>query len=454
MNKVLVTLLIIVLIATGCVSNPPVAETVPPVQSTLESTATPVAAQTTDPPLPATDIPSATAPCPDPVENVQAPVFPKPNGAAITFEDHEQTALDFLNRGGKPEDLLQAIADAYGTGTENHLVDMTGDGIAEIIVSPGGIYMFGCSAGNYTTLLKMENPGAARAAERDQIVAVEDMNLNAVPELVIATHKCEDIPPEMCLDVVVYEWKSAGLASQAEFSLYGRQLSGDPPQVKIQNTNEDEYLELTVTGGIAVNEDYSLAYPWRQETQTYTWNGFQFQQTISFSAPQFLYQVVQDADRAALHGNYDEALKLYQNAIYGNYDWFSPARKQYFVDQASGESKQKEPEPDPNEKVHLTGYSYYRTLLAYVLQGNQAEAQAAYERIHKNYAKGFPGYEYLLLSDAFWNEYQASQDMEKACGKAIDFVSDHPDILKYLGSDYHNVFQDTIYKPEDVCPFK
>jgi hypothetical protein len=453
MNRAFVTLLIAAFLASGCTATPIGTDT-PPVSSILESTPTPVAAQPTNPPLPATEIPSAAAACPDLVENVQAPVFPKSDGVAITFAQNEQTALDFLNRGGKPEDLLQAIADAYGTGTENHLVDMTGDGIAEIVVSAAEIYMFGCSAGNYITLLKVENPEAAPAAERDQIVAVEDMNLNGVPELVIASHGCEDIPPEMCLDVVVLEWYGAGLASLAEFSLHGRQLSGDPPEVKIQNTNEDEYLELTVTGGIPVNEDYARSYPWRQETQTYTWNGVQFQQTISFSAPQFLYQVVQDADQAALHGDYDEALKLYQNAIYGNYDWFSPARKQYFVDQASGESKQKEPELDPNEKVHLTGYSYYRTVLAYVLQENQVEAQSAYERIHKNYAKGFPGYEYLLLTDAFWNEYQASQDMEKACGKAIDFVSDHPDILKYLGSDHHNVIQDTIYKPEDVCPFK
>lgn len=303
--------------------------------------------------------------------------------------------------------------------------------------------------------MSVDNEGIAINSEQNQIVTVEDMNLDGVPELVVASYECGGANSGMCLVGWVYEWNGNQFAAKLEISMEGRQVSGAQPIMEVKNTNHDQLLELTVTGGILGGGDYSYYFPWRQETYTYAWNGSDFVvQNIALSAPQFRYQVVQDADRAALKGNYEEAIKLYQNAIYGNYDWFSIERKQYIIDNASGISNSSEPDPDHNEQPNLAGYSFFRIMLSHVLQENSEDAQLAYERIRKNFSKDSPGYDYVTISENFWGEYQSSQDIEKACGKAIEYAIEHPELLTYLGSDYHNVFQDIMYEPEDICPFK
>jgi hypothetical protein len=302
--------------------------------------------------------------------------------------------------------------------------------------------------------LKVDNEGVAINSEQNQVIAIDDMNLDGVPELVVVSYGGGG-PEARSLDGWIYEWDGNQFITELEMSMDGRQASGAQSIIEVKNTNDDALLELKALGGIPSGGDYYYSYPWRQVTDTYSWNGNEFVlQSTELSNPQFDYQVVQDADRATWNKDYERAIKLYQNAIFGNYDWFSFERKQYILDNASGIPNLTEPEIDPNEKPNLAGYSFYRTMLVYVLQENLNEAQGAYERIHKNFAKGSVGYDYVLITDAFWNEYQANQDVGKACEKVIEYVSDHSDILKYLGSDYHNGFQDIMYKPEDVCPFK
>ncbi|MEP6894362.1 MAG: tetratricopeptide repeat protein [Chloroflexota bacterium] len=478
MNRTFSIILIIAFTLMGCSSNTSVTNipiTVPPASPTNAETVTPsyaaTATQTSlptmtntpaitstfDPASIVTHTPSVAETCP-PLANIAAPKFSKPDYSVITFKDNEQTVLDFLNQGGKPETLIKAVKNSgwLKRGDINgQIKDITGDNVPEIILSPSEIYVLGCIDSKYKILLKVANEGIAINYEQNRIVAIEDMNLDGIPELVIASYLCGGTNAGMCLDGWIYEWDGKQFATKLQVSLEGRQKSGAQPVMEVRNANDDQLLELTVTGEILGGGDYYYSFPWRQETDTYVWNGNEFiQHGSKFSSPQFRYQVVQDADRAILNEDYENAIKMYQNSIFGNYDWFSAERKQYIIDNASGISNSAEPDVDSNEQPNLAGYSYFRIMLTYLLQGNLDDAQKAYERIHKNFAKDSIGYDYVLIADAFWNEYQLSQDMEKACGKAIEYVKEHSDILKYLGSDYHNTFQDIMYKPEDICPFK
>jgi hypothetical protein len=418
------------------------------------NTNTPAITSTFDPANIITRTPSVAETCPQ-IADVPVPKISKPDYSVLTFKDNEQIALVFLNEGGNPEILLKAIKDADWLNhwkNNTQIKDITGDGILEIIVSPSETYVFGCKSGKYEILLKVDNEGIAINGEQNQIIAIEDMNLDAVPELVVASYGGNFVRG---LDGWIYEWDGKQFITKLEMTMDGRQTSGDIPTLEVKNSNDDSLLELVAAGGILGGFDYYYYFPWRQETNVYMWNGNEFvYASTSFSNPQFRYQVVQDGDRATLNGDYDKAIKIYENAIYGNYDWFSQARKQYFIDNASGIVPLTEPEPDPNEQPNLAGYSFFRIILTYVLHEEMDEAQTAYERIHKNLAKGSTGYDHLLIADAFWNEYQSTQDVAKACKKAIEYASEHPDILKYLDSDYHNTFQDIMYEPEDICPFR
>jgi hypothetical protein len=57
------------------------------------------------------------------------------------------------------------------------------------------------------------------------------------------------------------------------------------------------------------------------------------------------------------------------------------------------------------------------------------------------------------MATAFWNEYQTTNDIERACSKAVSYAATNPEILTYLGGPYHGE-QSLWYKPENVCPFK
>jgi hypothetical protein len=66
---------------------------------------------------------------------------------------------------------------------------------------------------------------------------------------------------------------------------------------------------------------------------------------------------------------------------------------------------------------------------------------------------GQPGHAYAEMAQAFWDEYQSSRNLGSSCGKAVAYATAHPDILIYLGSDYHGT-QSLWYQPADICPFK
>jgi hypothetical protein len=207
---------------------------------------------------------------------------------------------------------------------------------------------------------------------------------------------------------------------------------------------------------IPIWSEYVDGLPWRKETRTCTWNGEKYVLTrTEFSLPEFRFQAVQDADRAALAGEYDRAIDLYRQAIFDDQlDWWSADREMYEIQQVAFETPVPWPTPipDPAEYYYLAAYSRFRILVLHVLRGFTSDAKIVYDTLQAKFPDGEAGYEFVEMAALFWDEYQGSSDVGAACGKAIEYAAAHPDILPYLGSHYHGD-QDHTYVPDDVCPF-
>lgn len=400
------------------------------------------------------------------------------NNFNYSFSSMQQKVLDYLNAGGSPSDLITEIRQTWKTRevfSRNEVIrDLTGNDIPEILIIPSEAYILGCHNGKYEILLNLGNDAAGINYIGNQLVGVEDINRDGTPEIVIANFSCGGFGYGQCLTVYIFEWNGKEFVSLfpeqggyfGNASMNGRRLNVGLPNVSLQDVDNNGTKELILTGGIpsTAYQDYFDHYPWRDQSDIYTWNGqnFVFYKT-EFSSPVYRYQAVQDGDRTMLNHEYDKALAFYQDAIFSNtlLGW-SPTQKERYKSlfQYTWDSNfQLTPTPsippdDPQEYPNLAAYARYRIMLLHIIQGHLKEAQVVYETLQEKFPEGSNGHEYSVIAKAFWGEYQLSKDIGKACADAISMTNEHQEVLRFLGSDYHNSRQDLMYKPTDICPFK
>ena len=362
---------------------------------------------------------------------------------------------------------------------QNQIVkDVTGDGVTEILITPSHLYIFGCKDGTYNLLMTEMNDAITINGTQLQLITLQDLNANEMPEIVFALYSCGNMSAGQCMDVFVYEWNGQQFIPlhpersihAKDLSMYGGYTGSWQPNVEIRDIDNNGTKELILTGGIpsAWFDFYFSRYPWRDESDTYMWNGEKFVfYKKDFSPPEYRYQAVQDGDRAMLYREYDKALSSYQKAVFDEklMSW-SPAHRERFkllhlytwapvVQMTITPAASPEvPPDDPQEYPNLAAYARYRIMLLHIVQEHMPEAKTVYDTLQENFRSGSSGHEFALMAQAFWEEYQAQPDIEAACLKAIAFAIDHREILKYLGSEHHNPDQDDTYGPGDVCPFK
>ncbi len=461
-----------------------------PSQTIQSFTRTPRPSRTPAPPpslTPTFDIASVVTRTPAPSETCPAPAnvpLPDlsidPNDAFMSFSLREDKVLDYLNHGGDPNRLIVELGQVLKRAEffiDNEVIrDLTGDGVPEILVIPlSDLYIFGCRDSQYQLLMSKTSEYVAINYYQLQLIEIRDMNLNGVPEIVIGDFGCGGMSEGQCLDVYIYEWDGGQFASlipegvgyELGLSIYG---SGDEwlPGAKLQDIDHNGTLELTLSGGIpsAWYDDYFSHAPWRIQSDTYHWNGQHFVPLkTEFSPPEYRYQAVQDGDRAMLRHEYDKALSFYQEAIFNDklLGW-SPAHKERsralhgftwdFDESYKGTPTPMIPPDDPYEYPNLAAYARYRIMLLHILGRHMPEAQIVYETLQEKFPAGKNGHEFTLIAQAFWDEYQLSKSLERACTQARSVAEKHKDVLKLLGSDYHNSMQDIMYEPKDVCPFE
>ena len=422
--------------------------------------------------------PAAAEKCPASA-NVPIPdLSVDPNSNSFLFFPYEKRVLEFLNSGGNPSDLLVKLRQTWKRTevfTKNEVIkDLTDDGVPEILIIPSELFIIGCVGGKFQTLMMHQNEAPGFNGIEQQLVDIQDLNLNGIPEVVFASFGCGGMGAGQCLDVYIYEWNGTEFKTlipiwegyEVGVSMVGGRLTEYLPDSKLQDIDNNGTLELILTGDIPNSWylEYFMHQPWRDKSEIYMWNGQHFVlYKTEFSTPTYRYQAIQDGDRATLHNEYEKALALYQDAIFSdNLLGWSSAHKERFTSlhQYNWDPDfQLTPTPvipydDPKEYPNLAAYARYRIMLLHVLQGNLPEAKVVFDTLQENFPMGSPGHEFALMAKAFWEEYQINSNLDAACQKAIIYATSRLGILNILGGDYHNSWQDITYQPNDICPFK
>ncbi len=366
--------------------------------------------------------------------------------------------LLYLNSGGSLQNLPNEFQPSY-------IKDLTNDGVADYVFNERELYVIGCFGGQY--VLFLHSADYARGIPQE-ILEIKDANQNGISELYIFISQ----DTQGGQDFQIYEWSELGFQNVI-VDVYDRPAehrtiyTGSPLiSLTFEDFDNNGILELLWYWDIPLGPDpYTLFLPSRRVIQVYSWNGqgYEFQRQI-FDPPQYRFQAVQDGDRASLEGRYDDALALYQDAIFSDQlAWWNHDRFVFMIQSPRTDVPLTPPPdvfPDPYEYPNLAAYARYRIILLHVVQGNISAAQTVYNTLLIQFPRGQPGEIFSELATEFWQTFQQSGDIEASCAKAIEFATANlEEVFTYLGNSNWTEFQifgeqSIYYYPEDVCPFK
>ena len=464
-----------------------------PVSSTTEihptQTRTPIPSQlpvlvSPDPNAASIYTPVGPADCPPTINNDHfALPIPSDSGEPrIQF-----VILEALNNGIPFDTIDEALREDIHYWSSVESIDLTGDGIAEVLVTDliYRVFILGCDQGAYRIFLNYEDIMSSSMTP-PRIFAFEDMNLNGTPEILwtfqVGTGGTQVID--------VHEWNGhsftriiintpgghiiqdsnlwralwwyfpysgydgpPGMEGPAEVIVRDLDMNGTKEIIAIDQGPIDRYKFIC---------NPPRTEPWRVMEKIYTWDGHYYSlSSVEMELPIYRFQAIQDADRLFLLGEYDRALALYQDVVFSNtLEWWSPERMTYVAQEhclqyERSNSPIVEPEhfQNPSEYLSLAAYARYRIMLHHVVRGWLPEAELVYETLVSNFPPASTGYTYVEISSVFWENYQSSRDSAFACKAAIEFVESNPSTLFYLGRPDHG-HQSHRYTPQDLCPLK
>lgn len=376
-----------------------------------------------------------------------------------------------LDAGASYQMIVDALDQALGEFNPVYLRDLTGDGVPELINrSLFQLFIYNCVQGENRRSDLPEFIGRGPP----EIFDFTDMNANGTPDLVL-------LVTDHNSSIVIYEWngneyiqlvrtthgegttkmsriakalhwyeKDMGLESAVLFGL---------PEIDITDVDGNGTNELILTDDGPIFLDSLRNFgPWRGKRLVYTWDGIHFLlSSIEMGPPEYRFQAVQDADQAALVGDYDRALVLYQDAIFNEdlASWTSEHRRylaQAFDAEWEGKPTPTPPPADPDEYSILSAYSRFRIMLLYLMQSWDDEAQVVYETLQEIYPEDSAGHFFVEVAQEFREPFEFTSSIGYGCERAIDYVEGKEEILAVLGDQGHGS-QSHRYAAEDICPF-
>jgi hypothetical protein len=211
--------------------------------------------------------------------------------------------LQFINLGG----LLNKV-EPFG-----NVVDLTGDGVKEIVYEGFTLTVYGCKDRKYDALLEIE--GTQHAPYLDKII---DLNNNGLPELIISNYERRAFHSIRILEWVGNEFRSLIEIKFISFSnnpngeiIRYDWLGGTTLNYNIVDSNKDGIKEIVAVDEIPVYDpgDLSRGLPWREETIILSWDGNNYVvANIEYSPPQYQFQSIQEGDRFTAMQRYKESL--------------------------------------------------------------------------------------------------------------------------------------------------
>lgn len=432
---------LLALVAVAC-TNP--SGTANPSPASTSSTAIPTVLPSATPLSPAapTLTPLPVALCPGP-GSATLPSTP-PN-----FADYAATIGDYLSGGGSPDELLTTLAawgsidDAAGAVMANY--DYTGDGAPEVLVVvqapreqfpdafmlPGDVYIYGCSEGTYT-ILYADYSTSDRPTP--QLVSANlDLNGNGLTDVLYTTTYCG---AHTCTPhVTLIEWDPAS----AVFRNLSTNISDvASSETSVVDTNGDGIYEIEVNGGFVGSVG---AGPQRASLYRYAWDGSTYVlDSRQYTTPEsewYPIHYLNDGDALLQAGDADGAITRYQRVL-GN-----PNPQTWSVMTPEGELIS-----SADEIRALQAYARYRMMLAYIISGDRASAQAMYDNLIAGYAPEVNGAQFATMATLFWDNYTATGSVSSACTAVTDSTTQNPNtfwILNQYGYENHN------YQPAELC---
>jgi hypothetical protein len=330
--------------------------------------------------------------------------------------------------------------------------DVTGDLIPELFFFDFNLFpqphILMCDKKNFKAFLLPVEQGSV------EIYSIQDFTKNNIPEIILTYSGCSG---SGCFGIDLVEWDGQKFVDLSpEVSIWGLK------EFKFDDTNQDGFREIILTGDRPGSCCEADMLPWRFMSIVYSWNGSKYEETYkTFDPPIYRFQALQDADGEVLYKHYDKALNFYQDVIFSHeLNWWSPElrqyeREKYYAGHYDSNNPTLSPAPneDPTEYPRLAAYAYYRMVILHTYLGEMEAAQIQYATLQEKFPTGNPGQPYAEMATDFWKAYQSSGKIYNACAAAIAFADAHPEILTPLGSDYHGA-QSHIYVPAEVCPLR
>ncbi|MFP3853474.1 MAG: hypothetical protein ACLFWD_04170, partial [Anaerolineales bacterium] len=359
--------------------------------------------------------------CPVQPGDPEAPQWDEPQAAA-------RPLLEYLNEGGSPHEVTapsgQSLTltrpDLNGDGLVDLAYTLT-DSSAESVVTPGTMFVYLCSQGQYELIYSSASSSELSAPE---VISSEDLNDDGRQELLISQRRCG---AHTCTaEVKFLLLEEENLANRLE----GNTDDLPSPQIRIRDRAEGPAQIAITASGI----NSSGAGPFRPFTRIWTWD-----QTAEIYRPtgeergqtEYRIHALHDADRAALRNDFAEASTGYLRVI-------------------RDDSLEGWMDPDQEHQV-LAAYARYRLVTTAIQAGDRAQAEQRFQELQSAVSQESPGQSFLHLADAFWTTYLQTESLDQSCQSAQAYAASHrTEVLDPLYFGYAN----PAYTPEDVCPLR
>ena len=335
--------------------------------------------------------------------------------------------LDFLNGGGTPDSLEEALTEASLMGEGAYLradADLTGEGTPEIVLgftAPGDVgtmLIYLCSNGRYSAAYE----ATSDAVEAPALIWLGDMNRDFVDNLVFASRVCRAAADcEYETRILGWDTRRGRFVNLIEENLSSISLPA------VSDMDNDEVIELIVN---LTSNGTSTTGPLRTGVNIYDWNGAVYALSIiQLNPPRYRIQVVHQADRDFLSQRIGEAIALYELAL-------NDETLRYWFDDGS---------------VTVDSYVLYRLVLAYAYAGDERIVD-----VLLRLAADFPDSEenpapvYARMARTFINTLEITQDLHSACIEVQAIIEQDPSALSLMNR-YGS--RNPQYTALELCPF-
>ncbi len=374
------------------------------------ATLTPVTTKATETPAAS----PAASECPE-SRAISPPERPidDPSGLANFIEDLQ----GYLAQGGDPgliplmdfETMLRG--DLTGNGNEETVFALI-DPQSDQLFPEAHLLIFTCQSGDVKVLYHY----ASLQGYGLELIALQDLTQDGVDDLIFSEYSCG---AHTCWHTPnVWTWQGSDFVNQM-----GSDFQFPYPVYTVGATSL-----VVVSGGVGSVG----AGPQRPVTTTLAWTG----QVITVTGevlgpPTYRYHAFLDGDRALSTGDYASAATDYERVIVD--DTLEPWGAFF----SAGDERQ-----------WFGVLGQWRQVILAAIQGQSAEAQAAYDGLDLALAPGDPGYPVIELAQRFWRSYQRDGDVVAACAYAVDSDQAQPalDFLNSFG------YSNPVYEVPDLCP--